>query len=48
MIIRKNLYCFEIKGEKEAVKVRGKKQDVFKNWPLIENPHFLSNLYETW
>ena len=44
MIIRKNLYCFEMKGEKEAVKVR-KKKDMFKNWPLIENPHFLSDPY---
>ena len=24
-----------------------KKQDTFKNWPLIKNPQFLSNPYET-
>ena len=30
------------------LKSEQKKQDTFKNWPLIKNPQFLSNPYETW
>ena len=30
------------------LKSEQKKQDTFKNWPLIKNPQFLSNLHETW
>ena len=29
------------------IKVWEKKQDTFKKWPLVKNPQFLSNLYET-
>ena len=31
-----------------VIKSEEKKQDTFKNWPLIKNPQFLSNLSETW
>ena len=30
------------------IKSEEKKRDMFKNWPLIKNPHFLSNPHETW
>ena len=30
------------------VKSEEKKQDTFKNWPLIKNPQFLSYPHETW
>ena len=32
---------------KSENKVWGKKRDLFKNWPLIKIPHFLSNPHET-
>ena len=30
------------------LKSEAKKQDTFKNWPLIKNLQFLSNPHETW
>ena len=36
------------KEKKYQVKFEQKKLDTLKNWPLIENPQFSSNPYETW
>ena len=33
---------------KSYINSESKKGPTFKNWPLVKNPHFLSNLYETW
>ena len=30
------------------IKSEEKKRDTFKNWPLVKNPHFLSDPHETW
>ena len=34
-------------GVLEHLKSEGKKQDTFKNWPLIKNPQFLAYPHET-
>ena len=32
----------------KVIKSESKKGPTFKNWPLVKNPHFLSNLHKTW
>ena len=33
---------------KPLLKSETKKGSTFRNWPLVKNPHFLSNYHETW
>ena len=35
-------------GYHSLLKSGSKKGPTFKNWPLVKNPHLLSNTHETW
>ena len=47
-IFRQQLNVSVIQNAQVYLKSEEKKRDTFKNWPLIKDPHFLSDPHETW